>query len=163
MTSKEKRTDLREGDDVAIHIRGTFEEIRNHGTHDKPRWVAHVQTRSGRHSVLQEDVTPYVEIPESLRYCPVCGREKVWDDLRRDMPVLMCPRCAYDELKRLEALKASLQRSMDLALKLGGVLASAERENTDEWMAYRDAVIAEANREIAVLSLSSPVEVKDER
>lgn len=161
LKDKKRRTDLHEGDEVVIRIRGTFEEIQNHGTPGNPRWIADVRTRSGLHSVSQEDVTPYIEIPQSLRHCSVCGCERVWDDPRREMPVLICPRCAYEELKRLEEIKTSLQKSLTLALKLGGVLASAEKENTDDWMAYRDGVIADANREIAVLSLSSPVELKE--
>jgi len=100
--SSEKRTDLHEGDEVVIHIRGTLEEIVDHGTRDNPKWWAHVQTRSGGDIVKQEDVTPYIEIPEALRYCPECGRERVWDDPRKAMPYLVCPRCVYEDLRRMQ-------------------------------------------------------------
>lgn len=109
MTS-EKRTDLHEGDEVVIHIRGTLEEIVDHGTRDKPLWLAQVQTKRGWMVVKQEDVTPYIEIPEHLRYCSECGREVVWDDPRKTAPTLVCPRCTYDELRKFQRKTETIKR-----------------------------------------------------
>ncbi len=53
-----------------------------------------------------------LEIPLGMRICPDCGREMVWDDPRRKMPVLVCPACLYRsvremgrELHRLKAVR----------------------------------------------------------
>ena len=37
-----------------------------------------------------------------------------------------------------------------MALQFGGVLKTAQKENTDEWMKYRDDVITDAERIIAI-------------
>ncbi|WP_209631391.1 hypothetical protein [Methanofollis sp. W23] len=101
--ASEKRTDLHPGDQVAVTLIGTFEEIRNHGTPDNPKWWAEVKTKGkGSLVVDQEDVAPYIEIPEALRYCSECGREVVWDDPRKIAPTLVCPRCTYDELRKFQ-------------------------------------------------------------
>jgi len=49
-----------------------------------------------------------------------------------------------ESLKRMNDLMAITSEYKGLALDLGGVLKSAKKENTQDWMKYRDEVIAEA-------------------
>lgn len=43
-----------------------------------------------------------LEIPKGHETCPDCGRDLVWDDPRREMPVLVCPACLYRRVRMVE-------------------------------------------------------------
>jgi DNA-directed RNA polymerase subunit RPC12/RpoP len=43
-----------------------------------------------------------LEIPPGREICSDCGREMVWDDPRRNMPVLVCPACLYRSVRKME-------------------------------------------------------------
>lgn len=49
-----------------------------------------------------------------------------------------------------------LEEWKKLTYKLGGVLMSAEKANTEEWMEYRDATITDANKKINELCTMGP-------
>lgn len=52
-----------------------------------------------------------------------------------------------------------LKEWKELALKLGGVLKTVKKENTDEWMEYCDKVIAKAEAKVAALMSEDEVRI----